>query len=442
MKQKPIRLKDFIGINNVLEPEQTELRELQVATNVYVNDAGRLRRRDGRQRVYSGSVHSLFSDGFSVFFREGTSLKRLNADNTATDLRTGIVGSRPVRYLSEHNRIYYTDGITTGIIEDGVDRSWGMEIPKNPMLTETVGDLRPGRYHVATTFVREDKQESGSGVASVIDISTGGIVISNIGVSTDPAVNAVDIYVTEPNSEILWRAGTVQNGTTSITVRTPVKTTFPLLTQHMVPPPPGHLLAHHNGRIYIAYDNIVWYTEHHRPELINLDDNFIPMEKRVTFLAGVNDGIWIGTQDRIVFIQGDPPQIDKHNYMIKAKYGCIENTQIAVEGEKLGGEEPIAGMAWIITTEEGIHIATEGGFLKNVTEGRVKFPYSPMGTAMIRSVDDAVLYTVGLYSTSAADLNLALFNIQGTGADGFVGDMSSRSATGSSSAVDPTVNIT
>lgn len=440
MKQHPVRLTQFTGINNVLKPEHTAIGELQGATNVYINDKGKVCRRDGYQRVYSGDVHSIFNANGNIVFREGTALKILADDYSATTIRDDFVGSRPVRYLEYAGKTFYTDGIVTGIIEDSSSRTWGLDTPSAPVLTETIGDLPSGRYQVACTFLRNDGQESGAKEVFVIDITSGGIIISNIPVSTDPTVTDVVVYASERNGAILYKAAIVQNGITSITVRGSFSTSSPLMTANMEAPPSGQLLAFYDGRIYIAKDNILYYTEAYKPELMTADHNFIPMQSRITFIGGVKDGLWIGTAKETVFIAGSPPDVDKADYANKANYGAIEGTQIEINGEDIGGEQPIDGTLWMFTAPEGIHIATSGGFLKNVTEGRVEFPTAQLGTATVRSVEDATLYIVGLYSSGIGNLDLALFSINSNGVPGLT--MEPGGVSGSAAAIDPTVSIT
>lgn len=419
MQQKPIRIADFRGKNNVSLPEMTEINEFQRVVNAYVNDQRRFRRRPGYQKVYSGNVHSVFSDGVYILFREGTELKMLNSDYSATTLQSDINGNRTMRYLAMHNRIYYSDGVATGIFEAGTVRTWGLEVPSPPLLTETVGDLPAGRYQVALTYVRNDGQESGSMGASHVDVTDGGIIVSNIPVSADPTVQWVNVYMSTTNGEVLYRAMTVANGTTSVTYRDDGKeASSPLATGHMAAPPAGQLLAWHNGRIWIAQDNIIWYTNEYAPELIDLDRNFIPLQSRVTLLAPVEGGLFIGTPQETVFILGDPTGPDTR-YIRKEEHGPIEGTQVAIDGQSTG-LEGLTGDAWLWTSSAGVCVGGREGQFANLTGSSVKFFDATKGTGVIQSVHDADLYVVGLQYSNIGELGMPAPGVDGAGIPGII----------------------
>lgn len=412
-----VKLNQFMGLNNVMPPEQTRLEEWQVLKNAYVNDARRMRMRDGYQLVYGGNVHSIFCDDELVLFRESTALKMLNADNTATSLRSGLIGNQIMRYLALNELVYYTDGIVTGIIDNYTDRTWGLEVPTSPTLANYVGMLDDGRYQVTLTFVRSDGQESGALVANYVDVTDGGISITDIPVSADSDVSYVNVYISTRDGDTLFRALTIANGTTSATYGGNTEEfSAPLRTLHLSPPPAGHLIGFYNGRVYIAEGNILWWTEPWMYELVALDRNFIPFQSRLTLLAPVLNGIWVATEDETIFLLGDPAKPDDVQYQVKAKYGCIEGTQACITGQELsGGDGTLPNLAWLWTSTDGICMGAVDGLFQNVTDGRVNFPYSEIGHGHIRKHDDATLYLVSLPYANSTGMPIMTVSATGTG---------------------------
>ena len=402
MQPKPFRVAEFRGKNNVLQPEQTRANEFQVLKNVYVTDAAKIRRRQGYTRVYTGAVHSLYSDGTALLFREGTALKRLESDYSATTLRADLTGGRPMRYLTVAGRTFFTDGIATGVYEaaSGRCRSWGLEVPGPPVLTATAGLLPAGRYQVATTFVRDDGQEGGAPAAVAIDVTANaGIQIDNLSMSLDPTVAALNLYVTATNGEVLGRIATLPNGTKTLTYTgsvTGATGASPLLTQFLEAPPPGQLLTYYNGRVYVAADNVLWYTEKdYAVELCRRRDAYLPWPSRVTLLGAVQNGLWISTLTETGFIMGDPSSADV-KYLAKAPYGAIEGTGVEAHGPDIAKGE-IPGRVWLWTAPQGICCGGADGVFVNLTDGRVVFPAAALGVGALKTEEDAKLYLVGLY---------------------------------------------
>jgi hypothetical protein len=149
---KDIIIKDFLGLNNVLSAEELQVKEafrttgyyLNTATNVDIDNKNKVRRRNGRDLKYAGDCHSMWSNGDICLFRSGSVLYSLSEDFlSATSLRTGITGSLDMAYLFLNNKVYYSDGNITGIIENGVNRSWGLDIPSSPTLSSSIpGSLK------------------------------------------------------------------------------------------------------------------------------------------------------------------------------------------------------------------------------------------------------------------------------------------------------------
>lgn len=415
MQQKPYRMAEFAGINNVLPPEEVRPNEFQIMKNAYVNDAGKVRRRKGYQKVYDGSVHSLYSTGETLLFREETDLKRLEPDFSATTLRTGLQGNRFMRYLTIADRTFFSDGIITGVYQNGFCRSWGLEVPASPLLLGVNGLLPAGKYQVALTFLRNDMQESGARLPVMIELGAdSGIMIGQISMSLDPTIVGINVYLSPPNGEMLFRVASISNGDESIIYSGDGKGSFPLLTALMQAPPAGQFLTYYNGRIYIAAGNILWYTEKdYAVELISLRKSFIPFASRITLLAAVKSGIWISTLSEIGFISGDPSGTETR-YQKKAGYGAIEGTAAYMD-RPLNVGDTILQPGWHWVTPYGICYGGEDGQFINRTEGRVVFPAVLSGVGAVKIEEDANLYILGLYLSNVGLASLPELEVNGAG---------------------------
>jgi hypothetical protein len=122
---KDVSFSQFQGVNNVQAPERLDLKELREALNVDIDDSGRLRRRDGFTKVYTGTnCHSFWANDAGAYFVEEGSLQRLNADFSSTVLRTGLQINQKMSFVSaDDGAVYYSDGIHLGKIS-GDGTAW------------------------------------------------------------------------------------------------------------------------------------------------------------------------------------------------------------------------------------------------------------------------------------------------------------------------------
>lgn len=413
MIKKPLKVDKFLGVNNVKQPQRIAESELQSATNMDITEDSKIRRRKGYEKVYTGMVSSVFSDDNVILFREGSGLMKLNeSDYSAEMLRWDISTMAPMEYLSLNDKIYYTDHAITGVVENGVSRSWGLPVPCCCSLANTVGELPSGRYQVALSFVRNDGQEGGSPESTTVDVVDGGIAITDIAISDDSTIDYVNVFMSHAGGEILYKAMTITNGLTYATYRGPTSNFGPpLSTQLLTSPPPGHLIAYYNGRIYIADGSVLWYTEPYRYELINLANNFIPFPERITMVAPVDNGIWLSTASKTFWLGGNGPEV--FNAAERDSYGAIEGTAREIEGQLVSTEGVKPGQAWLWATQKGICVGTEGGFFRNLTHGRYEFPNASRGIGMVREGRDLTQYMVGLYYSRF--ISLPRPTISGTG---------------------------
>jgi len=390
-----MKIQGFRGINNVIPAEKCKPTELQTATNVDINSSGQVMKREGKDLVYAGNVHSLFSNGVNgnatfILFREGAILKRFNPEtpNSPTTLRDNIPRTNWMQYLALNNLVYYSDTITTGITDGVTSRSWGLEAPPQQLvLTQTTGLLPSGRYLCSLTYIRNDGQESGAPRSIFIDLTTSnaGIAISNIPTSSDSTVSYVYIYLSTRNGEVLYLASLVANGVTSVTYAGDTKEfSRRLATQYMGPPHAGHMIQYYNGRIYVVKDSAVWYTLPYNYELMDLAHGFMQFPDRVTLFAPVKGGIWVSYKNgKTFFLEGTDPEkgFVTHWKMDSGAYeGSQRPDQVTIKGEIMRG--------WYWTAHDGIYLGLDGGSLLNKTEDRYEPGSADFSVSFMKKTQD------------------------------------------------------
>lgn len=361
-----VTFKAFTGLNNKLRSERLEPGALVSAMNVNISNDGQLARRSGRELKLAASAHSLWSDGIICLFVDGTTLKRLNADYTATTV-VELTSGDPMSYVSVNGRIYYGNGTDKGVIgEAGAARTWGLVPPGMPLAANAGGALPAGTYQFAMTYVREDGQESGTGLAGRIEVSTGGVEFSRIPVSDDPTVTHKILYVTPQNGDVLYRAAVLREDVVEYTYAGgPLS--VPLNTQYMQDPPAAEIVAYHFGHLYVVIGAIVYYSQPYGYELFDLRD-FLPFDSPVRIFAPVDNGIWVGTDKDISWLPGaDPSKMEKAD---RAATKSVKGTLAYIDSESLPAikenvPDTKVALWW---TDEGVCAGYPGGVLHKLTE--------------------------------------------------------------------------
>ena len=384
-----IAYEGWAGIRNDVLPQRMALTDLVMGQNIDIDETGGIKRRTGYASVYGGNTHSLWSDGTTALFIEGTTLKRLNANYTTTTLRTGLTALRAMSCMKVNDTVYYANGRELGVIQNGAARTWGIDVSTPLGATTTVGNMPAGDYQFTQTYLRSDGQESGAGLAGRIRVAVGSGVVLTLPVSTDPGVTSKVVYRTTPNGDILYRAAVIPNSTTSFTYQNDTsELALPLDTQFMGPPPAGHLLGYYYGRMYVAVGSDLFYSEPYAYELFDRR-RYLSFDSRITMFAPVssensrdNAGVFIGTERTTTWLAGNGP--DDFKYVAGPSYGVVMGAMDYVDGSMFTDGSSGARMLPMWLSARGICVGLAGGMVQNVTQARYQITASGSGCALFK----------------------------------------------------------
>jgi hypothetical protein len=391
---------EFAGLRNTVDVENFEPGDLHTALNVDVTDAKKLRRRRGYGApVFGTAAHSLWSDGDNALFMSAGSLYRLNADLTTTALRSGL-GTARMQYAAIGGRVYFSNGSASGVVDSATARSWGIPMVTIQPVSAAIGGLLPaGRYQYALTFVRDDGQESGTGMASTIDLSAdGGIQFSLIPVPTDTSIAEKRLYVSPPDGDRMYLQMVLPPSTEEATLTDYRHGTVALATQFLSAPPPADMLAYFNGHILVASGSRLYPSEPYAPELFDWR-RAQPFASRITLVAPVEDGVYLGTEGQIIFLAGKDPA--SWVFQPKFSYGVIPGTLAYGDAADLGGE--MKGPAAMFATADGIVAGLNGGTIVNLTSDRFRYPVTKLGAGIVRGSDGVTQYVATLQGAGTTD---------------------------------------
>lgn len=372
---KPIELKAFAGVRNDIRPERFSSSDLQACVNIELDESGKPARRLGKTLIDDASpMHSGWAnDEMCLMVRNGT-MQRMFPDGTFFDYGVAIAGTR-VRYTRIANDVFFSDGLQSGIISstDGY-RRWGIEVPSAPLINFIPGDLAAGTYLITNTFVRADGKEGGACLMQSVNIGPNLGLSLGLTAPADPTITERRIYVSEVNGELPLLIATVSASDTLCEITSlPAERTLPVRTLHCGPAPAGQGVWECNGRVYVAENNYLWYSDPYEFELFRLTMNFIGFTSPVRTFAPVSGGLFVGSDDETVFLKGSDPK--DFSVEVVAPYGTIAGTETLVPPHMFGkGETRGQSPAAVWMSKQGLCAGLDGGQFMNLTGDRYTLP--------------------------------------------------------------------
>ena len=393
---KTVTIDSFKGLHNVLRPERTPQDYLKEALNVDIDKTGSIHKRKGYSLVMSGNVTKIWSDNNRCFAVINEDLVELDDSYLVTEIIPDVGMIEPF-FEDVGDDYYFVSSQLNGVIQrNGTHRPFGINPPHhNGNLSSAVGSLTEGTYQVAITYVDSAGRESGTRVASQIYLPTlGGILVSDIPQSTQLTDYRIRVYVSTQNGEILYRYTEVPSGTTEISISSGTERgVIPLESFNVFPAPNGHIVKYAHGRLWVALDNILWYSEPHSLEWFKLQSNFFPFKEKIKAILPTEGGLWVAA-DGLYYLAGKNP--DTSNLSLKEKVIAVEGTEVQISGAYIFIENTPIGYKWLITTDKGIFICFNDGIALNMTEKNYTFPVAEKGTAVFVQENGINRYTTTL----------------------------------------------
>lgn len=384
------KVENFQSLNNIASADEVGINGLVVAKNIDITRANRIVRRDGYVKKIDGQIIAMSGDKNIVLFIADNSLMRLNDDLvSATVMVTGVGNSPVLSVCYAHNKLYWSNNEQIGSIRQNEDISCpvGISIPTAPIILAVEGGNMPkGDYISAYTYFTDGGEEGPASSISVIRNAELGLKFLNL----DSPINCnnithIGIYLTQKNGEVLYRAKVIPVGSGDYSyLNNTSELNFQLRSQYLANLPAGHFLRYFRGRLLVAKDNYLFYSEAYNLELYNPLGNFVAFNFRITNVGVSRNGVFVTTLDETVFLAGHDPA--KWEYIVVAKYGAIEGTMNAVDGELIGAEgvpNNTEVLCW--ATRNGLVIGLDDGSIINLTAKYFHFDgNAKKGTLVLR----------------------------------------------------------
>lgn len=390
-----------LGIDNLADETAMPAGTVRTATNVDIYKSGKFARRAGyTQRLATGGLHSLYTAAQKgwMLCMQGPVLNRVDPSTFALTPLLTLPSDAAVDYCEFNGNVYFSNRNAAGWIpsDSSAARFLGVPTPGKPTLTAGSGALSPGKYTLVLT-VRDDRgEESAASEVAQIDLSSGGgIVMSNL-----PADGEVQVYITEPDGDLLRRTAVFPAVFPQYTVTDP-PTGATCKTQFMAPMIPGDFVRWHNGRLYTGRNGEVNVSEPFYPGLYSPSYGRIPFSGFLAFVEPVKGGVYVGDSRGVWFLAGgDPTQFEpKRVTPIRAIRGSSVQVPASFFEGLLDINEPAA--LWL--SSAGYMVGTANGDLIALQAGRVQVPMSAQGrsTAILRDGRKQVLTPVNSTTATA-----------------------------------------
>lgn len=323
---KTVKLGPFKGgINNVapehkLPDDQSRgIYHLRDAVNVDITNTGTLKRRAGFSKVYNGAdLTTAWSDDKTGYVVDAGVLKRLTPDATGGLLTTEIANavgadlSRGCSFVSTPLGLLVSDGFDIYRLSGSTLGVFTHE-PRHYIASAAAGD----KVFLVTTTRTVNGVESAPGVQTRLE---GDYPIS-IEVPAS-SLGEVTIYISAPNGTEMYRYKMPDTTITLIQGDQGLKDA--VITTGLVPMVAGSRMQHAFGRLWAVQNNVVFFSEPYRLNMMNPTSGFIQLESTVNVFHPNNNGFVVGTETEVGFIStGDPNQF---TYRTLAPYGAVSGT--------------------------------------------------------------------------------------------------------------------
>lgn len=386
------------GVDNI-SPEQDLVRDdkgrtviaVRQAINVDLSPGGKPRRREGRTRVLAGArLHSAWRDGdlpFALYVAAGA-LYGFQPGKTFL-ITDGIAPGLPVSYALVADRVFWSNGYDRGVVTaNGSAAPWGCPTPQGQPTAAAItgqGGLDAGRYQVAVTWSLATGEESGAVLAELVEVEQGGgIQLTDFPVPP-PEVARVRVYLSPANGDVLYHAQDLSPAL-PVAIVGAGRRGKPLDSQFLDNMPAGQLVRLFNGRLVIAADTDLCWSESLRYGLTHPANNRIGFGSRIPLLESVgvgneSAGMYVADAKRTYWLGGTDPS--RWSQSIAYPHSAVRGSGLTVPGTVFGLESAAPVAYWLASNGVAC-LGLPGGQVLPLRENQAVAPDAKSAASLFR----------------------------------------------------------
>jgi len=355
--------------------DETSLPEGTVrrAENVDIARDGGFRRRSGYEvKVGGAGFHSLHHTSRGTLIARDQRVYALNTETFTPQVLCEMGSDSPVdftefnghTYLINHGAFWWIPA------DDPTPRRVGVSLPAAlpNVLAHPNGALTAGTYSVALSRIDDRGEESQTKVLGQISLPNGGgIHLTGMVADLDSSYR---VYLTPPDGDVLYLSEEFHGSFTEFVVTRPPDGAT-RTSQHLKPLPTGDFVRGHGGRIYVAKDEILYFSEPLRPHLHNPQHNFVKFTGRITILEAVEAGMVVGDDRGVWFLPGKDP--NQFQLRLVSSAQAVRRSGLKLKGAHFNKELTETDMdvvVWLST--EGYMMARASGDVLSFHPERIR----------------------------------------------------------------------
>ena len=250
-----------------------------------------------------------------------------------------------------------------------------IDAPPAPIAYDNVENTQPSSRSIAISWLRGDMESSLSDYVSAGESSD--IVLPMV---FDPTVTGVNIYATSVGGTDMQLAGTMDRAATNFAITKDHKLGMAAQFAHLSPMPTGKFLCYWRGRLITATANVIRFSEPLAYHLHDERHGFIQTSQRVTFIQPVENGLWVGQSDHVIFIQGTNP--DDMTISIKSAQAPVPNSAIQIPSNDIGEASEGGSLVTVWLASNGYVAGSSAGQIVEYQAGRISNISAQSGTTV------------------------------------------------------------
>ena len=358
----------FTGINNVLPERRMKGSDLLVGTNVDIGLTGEIARRGGYAEV-SDECHKNLHQGAGFLLATcGAALTAIHPDGTRHVIHPALGPDRVWYCNLPDGRTTYSNGLIHGVTDGVTGQDRSVPAPAGLGAPDfAFGALHTGQYRYHLTHVRLSDRLEGPAISSApVPVEQGGLRLDGLPVLDGHALN---VYLSAQDGEGAYLAGTTE---TSVFEYTGANAALvqPCRTLGAQPFPVGTITAFWRGRVLTVVGDVLWASRPMAPHLADWRD-FKPLGAPITAIQPVDDGIYVGTTQDLIFLGGTA--WDALAFVPTRRGPVVPGSGVAAPGDRLKlGDGAGAGTAMVCIAGGEIVAGFNGGQTTSLTANRYR----------------------------------------------------------------------
>lgn len=363
-----LTFKGFTGINNVQPELRLKGADLLQATDVDMGLTGEISRRGGFTQESDQchkNVHQ--AQGF-MLATCGSALTAIHPDGSRHVIHPAL-GSDRVWYCDlPDGRTTFSNGLIHGVTDGLVGMERSVPAPEHLGAPDAAfGALNPGQYRYHLSYVRlADMLEGPAASSAPVAVEQGGLRLDGL-----PALDghAIHVYLSGQDGEGAYLAGSTE-GTSFEYKGNNAALVLPCRTLGAEVFPVGTITAFWRGRVLVAQGNVLWASRPMAPHLADWRD-FKPLSAPITAIQPVEDGVYVGTEQDLVFLAGTA--WEQLAYVPTLRGPVVRGSGVSAPGHRLKlGDGTGGGQAMLCIAGGEVVAGFAGGQTASLTADRYR----------------------------------------------------------------------